>query len=157
MILLIAYGNPLRQDDGAGLVLAEKLEQAWQSLGREVRRVAVHQLTPELAVEVVQPDIEAVVFVDARVADEPSADPAVEVVPLPPAVLAAPVVGHHLDPIVVRAYAGVLTDEPLPPFWLITVPGTAFGHGQGLSRRAQEAIERALQAAPGALAAILSP
>ncbi len=30
MILLIAYGNPLRQDDGAGLRLAEQMAQRWQ-------------------------------------------------------------------------------------------------------------------------------
>ncbi len=30
MILLIAYGNPLRRDDGAGLRLAEEMAGRWQ-------------------------------------------------------------------------------------------------------------------------------
>lgn len=146
MILILACGNELREDDGAGLVLAERLERAWRLQGHAVRRVAVQQLTPELATEVVQPEVTAVVFVDTRVADSTSAAAEVEIARLSPTAVAAPVVGHHLDPTVVSAYATVLTDQPLPPFWLVTVPGAAFGHGEGLSHSAQAAIERALAA-----------
>ena len=41
MILIIAYGNSLRGDDGAGLVLAERLEEAWQGRQVEVERVVL--------------------------------------------------------------------------------------------------------------------
>ena len=52
MILIIAYGNPLREDDGAGLVLAEKLETLLRRLAIETRRVEMQQLLPELAAEI---------------------------------------------------------------------------------------------------------
>lgn len=144
MILIIAFGNDLREDDGAGLLLAEKLEDSWRSQGRDVRRIAVQQLAPELAVEVAAPNIDAVIFVDARVVHETQGHAAVEVAALATASPAPPVAGHHVNPTLVRAYAGLLTDQPLPPFWLVTVPGVSFGHGQGLSRSAQEAIDHAL-------------
>lgn len=143
MILIIAYGNELRQDDAAGLHLAEKLERAWQARGCAVRRIAVQQLTPEIAVEAAAPAVDAVVFVDARLTAAPGSPAQVEVAALAARVASA-VVGHHVDPAVVQAYAGVLTAEPLPPFWLVTAPGVAFDHGQGLSRSAQEAIDCAL-------------
>jgi hydrogenase maturation protease len=60
--LVIGWGNPLRGDDGAGVAVAEALLQRPRA-GREV--LAVHQLTPELALAVA--GAERVFFVDARV------------------------------------------------------------------------------------------
>jgi Ni,Fe-hydrogenase maturation factor len=47
-ILVIAYGNPLRRDDGAGVALAKKLVRYWQKRGITARLLVVTQLTPEL-------------------------------------------------------------------------------------------------------------
>ena len=66
MILIIGYGNSLRGDDGAGLLLAEGLEEAWQARQVEVERLAVHQLTPELTLEISREEVTSVVFVDTR-------------------------------------------------------------------------------------------
>jgi hydrogenase maturation protease len=60
MTLLIACGNTLRQDDGVGWRLAERVE-AWHRPDLEVRRV--QQLTPELAPAIAA--AERVLFVDA--------------------------------------------------------------------------------------------
>ena len=67
MILLIAYGNPLRQDDGAGLRLAEQMAGRWQAMGASLRHVVVQQLAPELAVEIAAPEVAAVVQVQVVV------------------------------------------------------------------------------------------
>lgn len=149
MILLIAYGNPLRQDDGAGLRLAERMAGRWQAAGTPLRSLAVHQLTPELAVEIAQPGVTAVVFVDARAVDRDAAvdDPAalaVVVTPLAAPDAASPSLGHHLGPAVLLAYATLLLDgRPAPRAWLVTTPGVDFGHGEGLSQAASAAIEAA--------------
>ena len=36
-VLLIAYGNPLRCDDGVGLRLAERMAGRWQATGTRLR------------------------------------------------------------------------------------------------------------------------
>jgi hydrogenase maturation protease len=142
MILLIAYGNPLRQDDGAGLRLAEQMAGRWQAMGASLRHVVVQQLAPELAAEIAAPEVAAVVFVDTRVAAGPAG--AVEIMPLAPPDAAMPSLGHHFQPDVLLAYARLLLDDlPPPPAWLVTVPGVVFEHGEGLSEAASAAIETA--------------
>ena len=83
MILIIAYGNDLREDDGAGLVLAEQLASVWQVKGLTVQSVAVQQLAPELAADIAGEDVTAVIFVDTRMTTSPF-DLSVAVVPLQP-------------------------------------------------------------------------
>lgn len=142
MVLLIAYGNPLRQDDGAGLLLAERMAERWQGAGAPLRHLAVQQLTPELAVEIAEPGVAAVVFVDTRAAA--GGVEAVEITPLALPETATPSLGHHFQPEVLLAYAALLLDgRPIPPAWLVTTPGARFGHGEGLSPTARAAVERA--------------
>jgi hydrogenase maturation protease len=58
--LVIGYGNTLRSDDGAGQIVAERVA-TWKL--PNVRSLAVHQLTPELAEDLAHSD--TVIFVDA--------------------------------------------------------------------------------------------
>lgn len=138
MILLIGYGNDLRRDDGAGLILAEILEQAWQSQRVAVKRLSVHQLMPELAAEIAQPEVTAAVFVDARVIAPEEVDPRVQMQPLR-VETQSPSLGHHLDPTTLLIYAEWLYGWR-PPAWLITVPAIDFGYGEGLSQSTQQAL-----------------
>jgi len=143
MILLIAYGNSLRQDDGAGLRLAEQMAAHWLALGARMRHLAVQQLTPELAVEIAAPEVTSVVFVDTRAAAA-LAGP-VEITALTPPDAATPSLAHHTQPGVLLAYASLLLEgRPAPPAWLVTTPGAAFDHGEGLSAAASAAIDAAL-------------
>lgn len=143
MILLIAYGNSLRQDDGAGLRLAERMAGYCQAMGALVRHLAVQQLAPELALEIAAPEVTAVVFVDTRAATELAG--VVQIAPLAPPEAATPSLGHHFQPGVLLAYAALLLEgRPAPPAWLVTVPGVAFEHGEGLSQTASAAIEAAM-------------
>lgn len=59
-LLVIGCGNTLRGDDGVGVVVAEAVDR-WNLSG--VEALAVHQLTPELANDVVK--VKEVIFVDA--------------------------------------------------------------------------------------------
>ena len=60
-VLIIAYGNPLRCDDGVAWRAAEALEGKFPSEQVEILRL--HQLAPELADAVRQREL--VLFVDA--------------------------------------------------------------------------------------------
>jgi hydrogenase maturation protease len=142
MIVLIAYGNELRRDDGAGLRLAERMAERWLALGASLHHLAVQQLTPELAMEIAEPGVAAVVFVDTRAAAGLS--DAVEIMPLTPPETATPSLGHHVQPDVLLAYAALLLEgRPAPPAWLVTVPGVAFDHGEGLSETVSAAMKAA--------------
>lgn len=142
MLLIIAWGNSLRRDDVAGLRLGELLEAFRRERKRPVRRVAVHQLTPELALEIAREDVSMVVFADARDAAAEAGDPPPEILVHP--LLAdprTPVLGHHLDPAAVMACARLLYHKT-PPAWIATVPGVDFSHGEGLSDVAAAALSR---------------
>lgn len=141
MILIIACGNPLREDDGAGQVLGQRLAEAWRQIGRPVRFEAVHQLLPEMAPILAEPQVEEVWFVDARVAGEEK-NPTVRFRPLG-AGNPSPAVTHQMSAEVLLHLAEELYGRR-PPAWLITVPGFCFGHGEGLSDRCRAALNDAL-------------
>jgi hydrogenase maturation protease len=140
MILLIGYGNDLRRDDGAGLILAERLEQIWQSDRLEVKRLSVHQLTPELALEIARPEVTAVVFADARAAIASETQPELQAALIHPE-SSSPSLGHHLDPAALITYARLLYGQQ-PPAWVVTVPGVDFGYGEGLSEITEKSIAK---------------
>lgn len=139
MILIIAYGNSLRRDDGAGLILGEMLEQALKARGLSVTRLALHQLTPDVALSVAADDVKTVVFVDTRVAAPDEKQPTLQLCPLPsdqgPSSL-----GHQVGAASIMAYARLLYEKN-PPAWLLTVPGVDFDHGEGLSSFTQEILK----------------
>lgn len=138
MILVIAYGNSLRRDDGAGLILAERLEQEWSSYSVPVERVEVHQLVPELAADLARDEVTAVVFVDTRAVRPDESDPEVQIYPLSTNHFSSNL-GHHLSPVTLLTYARLLYGKQ-PSAWMVATPGVDFGHGEGLSPLAQQAI-----------------
>lgn len=148
MILIIAYGNSLRRDDGAGFLAADALERILREKGREVERIDTHQLEPELAEKIAAEEVSAVVFADARVAGPDPDGRRIEARRLE-SDFSAPSVGHHLDSRVVMLYSRLLYGKD-PPAWLITVPGVDFDHGEGLSETAAKAVEEL----PGLLASL---
>jgi hydrogenase maturation protease len=66
-VLVIGYGNTLRRDDGVGVRAAELLRA--EPRFADVHVLAVHQLTPELAMDIGAASL--VIFVDADTAAEP--------------------------------------------------------------------------------------
>ncbi|MGV2389201.1 MAG UNVERIFIED_CONTAM: hydrogenase maturation protease [Microcystis novacekii LVE1205-3] len=64
-ILLIGYGNTLRNDDGVGVRIAEIIAEGVKP---HVQVIATHQLTPELAADIA--DASLVIFVDAVLSNQ---------------------------------------------------------------------------------------
>ena len=111
-----------------------------------VRYIVVPQLTPELSIDIADPEITAVVFVDAARAEDHTAIHLHKV----EADIATPTLGHHLDPDVLLVYAALLY-QGLVPAWLVTIPGTDFDHGEGFST----GVEQLLRTAPAVADALI--
>lgn len=133
--LILAYGNPLRGDDGAGW-------QAAMLLAREPKeRVEVlvrHQLTPELAELLSQ--VEQVVFVDAALGGEPGqvACRRIEAVEA-----AAQPHTHYVSPADLLVSARTLYGHS-PVAYLVTVNGAKFDYCEALSPAVEAALPTVL-------------
>jgi hydrogenase maturation protease len=131
--LIIGYGNSLRRDDGAGLILAERLAAAWEDEGHNVRHILVQQLTPDLAYDITAHDVEAVIFADARFALEESDQERRKIrIEAIPQSFAKTGLGHDMDAAELMTY-GELLYRRRPPAWMVTVAGSDFSFGEGLS------------------------
>jgi hydrogenase maturation protease len=144
MVLILAYGNSLRRDDGAGFVLGDVVERMLSEAGLEVMRIDSHQLEPELALDISGEKISAVLFIDARALPGTPGDNNLRVQfhRVVSTENAPSGMGHHLNPQTLLAYSLFLFKKE-PPAWLVTVPGTDFDHGEGLSETARTAINSA--------------
>ena len=144
MVLILAYGNSLRRDDGSGFVLGHVVERMLSEAGLEVERIDSHQLEPEFALDISGEKISSVLFIDTRALPETPDDDDLRVQfrRVVSAKNASPGMGHHLTPTTLLAYSRYLFKKE-PPAWLITVPGTDFDHGEGLSETARKAIDSA--------------
>jgi hydrogenase maturation protease len=124
MTLLVAIGNTLRRDDGAGHRVLELLD-----LPAEVQTLSCHQLTPEISEDIAAAD--TVVFIDADLNPGPA-----QLEPLEPGAGLNPLGGHFLRPQELLAIA-----QHLFAFrgkaWLCHIPGEDFGEGEGLSPMAE--------------------
>jgi hydrogenase maturation protease len=134
-VLVIGYGNPLRGDDAAGLVAAERLGG-----------MAVHQLTPELAERIAQAD--RIVFLDA---DANLAPGEIVVSPVEPA--PGPL-DHYATPAGLLSLARAVYGAA-PQSWTIGIGGEDFGYKEGLTAAAVRAVERAENAVKAGLAFFL--
>ena len=134
-LLILAYGNPMRSDDGLAWHAADKLEGKYSP--SEVEILRVHQLAPELAENVSRS--EAVIFVDAAPAGGPNGHPG-EVryaeIALPQG---APRFSHQLSPAAIMALASQLYGVTARAF-AVTLTGDCFDHGEGLSAVVAAAI-----------------
>ena len=133
-LLVIGYGNTLRQDDGVG----PKVAEAVSSLALPgVRTLACPLLTPELAEAVSLARV--VVFVDAAV-DAPRE---VQTRKLAPA-KSSQVMAHAASPATLLALARDVFGHA-PKAWLITVPVEDLGIGDEFSPLAQRGFEIAVR------------
>ena len=130
---MIGYGNTLRGDDGAGPWVAHAID----GLGHgDVRVIARHQLTPELAADCAI--ARAVIFVDAAVAEAEVTCRIIEPQAAPTGI------GHFGSPGELLA----LTDAAygtFPRAWVVAIPAVAFGYGDELSLECRKDCERAQQ------------
>ena len=132
-ILIIGYGNNLRSDDGVGRYLAEIIDQQELPL---VKTLSVHQLTPELVLEITES--KAVIFIDATASltDEitlQSLEPSQDKTRL----------GHTSNPEQLLSLCKNLYHK-CPSAWLLTIPTNNFEFGETFSDLTQNAIAPAL-------------
>jgi hydrogenase maturation protease len=134
MTLVIAYGNPLRQDDGVGWAIAETLTHHHPAVELET----VHQLVPEQAERLSRASF--AVFVDARRGGAAGEVQRTVVRPAADAWTS----GHLLGPeqllgLCQRYYGRA------PEAVLVSVSGARFGFGADLSPEVVRSIPRAVR------------
>jgi hydrogenase maturation protease len=135
--LVVGVGNTLREDDGAGVVLAEHLHGELSRRGVRTQVRLVPQMLPELAAEIAELAPAILLITDCAVGDDLA-----RLQPLLPAQTFA--AGSHglgaaqLLALAVRLY------EFGGSAWMATVPGFNFAHGEGLSAGAMQAIDDCL-------------
>jgi hydrogenase maturation protease len=136
-VVIIGYGNSLRRDDGAGIVLAGELATHLAHLGLATKLITGMQLLPEMAAELSH-DVSAVIFVDT------SADSVAKPVAIIEIDVDTPTAstGHQLTPATLLVYAALLYGRS-PHALLVTLPGVDFGHGEGFSRQVATTIAQA--------------
>jgi hydrogenase maturation protease len=128
--LIVGYGNTLRRDDGAGVLATELLEDDPSLAGVDV--IAVHQLTPELAIDVGAAS--SVVFIDADGAGEAGAVVVRRVRRSSRARprAAAGTSSHHVGPAELLALARELTGAS-PSAAVVAIGAADLGPGEGLT------------------------
>ncbi|NDJ51824.1 MAG: hydrogenase maturation protease [Chloroflexi bacterium] len=123
--LIIGYGNPLRQDDGLGQVVAERLQAVdWAS---SVAVMAVHQLTIDLAEEASQ--VDRLILIDAAQGDPPAAL-SVETIQADQA--AFDPFSHYVTPSALLAATAAIYGRT-PVCTLLTINALSLEIGEGLS------------------------
>jgi hydrogenase maturation protease len=132
-ILIIAYGNPLRCDDGLAWRVAENLSQ--HDLPDDVEIMTRHQLTPELAFDVSQAS--TVLFVDAVRTGVPGE---ILAAPLKPESQSSAFT-HDFSPGGILAMAQQLYGK-CPEAFAISLRGVCFDHGEQLSAVVTENLPR---------------
>ena len=122
-VLIVAYGNPLRSDDGVAWHVADALEGKFP----DIKILCLHQLAPEVAEEVSR--VDRVIFIDAAAGGEVG-DIRVEAVP--DANSRNSSLSHALSPAAVVALSRDLY-AATPQTFCVTMTGENFGHGESLS------------------------
>ncbi len=135
-VVVLAWGNPSRGDDGLGPALATRMEGLAACSSHDIRVETDFQLQPEHATDLVQCD--AAIFVDAAVnASEPfdfgRVTPARD----------RTFTTHAMSPAaVLAAYRDAFGREP-PPAYMLAIRGDAFELGTGLSAAAARRLDMA--------------
>ena len=140
-ILIVAYGNPLRSDDGLAWHVADALED--KLFHSDVEILRLHQLGPELAETVSR--FRTVIFVDAAVpTDDGNLAGEISIQEIPRARIeqeTASRFSHSLSPVTVVALAMRLYGAA-PKLFSATLTGSNFDHGESLSPKVAAALPR---------------
>ncbi len=123
-VLIVAYGNRLRSDDGVGWIVADDLRQRLAS--PEVEILQLTQLLPEVAESISHAN--TVIFVDASCDGEPGELHCRQVTPPP----AKAQFSHQLTPAELLGVAGRLYGAT-PQAFCVSLTGECFEHGEELS------------------------
>jgi hydrogenase maturation protease len=134
-IWIIGFGNRNRRDDGSGPQVADRLKGRFDAAAG-VNVVSLHQLGPELAEDLQSATL--AIFIDAAQGALPGRCSWRSVRP-----------DFDLGGIAHSLTAGALLGltrmlyKRCPPAWMVSIAGSDFGFGEGLSRAAAEGADRA--------------
>ena len=134
--LVIGYGNSLRSDDGAGQIVARKIA-SWNL--PNVRSLAVHQLTPELAEDIANAD--TVIFVDAVISSKQNLEK-IEIIILEGDDKYLNF-GHTENPRSLL-YLSKIVYNKIPKAYWILIPAINFEFGEKISDITKKGIEQSL-------------
>jgi len=138
-VLVIAWGNPLREDDAVAWHVLEGLRSLRPRPGLPALKLRhAHQLTPEMAECVSQ--ARGVVFIDARRDGTPGE---VRCEAAAPSAGSNPL-AHSLSPQALLLYAEQLYGRA-PRAVVLSIAGERFGMGEALSPVVRRAIPRAIR------------
>ena len=127
-ILIIAYGNPLRSDDGVAWKAAEALQGRLPAADIEI--LVLQQLGPELAESISR--CEGVIFVDAASGGENPGEIRIRAMNADLANAEAPRFCHALPPVALLGLAERLYGAR-PRAYSATIEGQSFEHGETLT------------------------
>jgi hydrogenase maturation protease len=134
-ILLIGYGNTLRNDDGVGVRVAEIIAQ---ENFPNVQVISTHQLTPELAADMANSSL--VIFVDAILSNHTD----IQIEKLT-AISEWHNLGHAESPASLLALTQALYQQN-PNAWGVFIPAINFEFGEELSPITQIGLTKAIKA-----------
>jgi hydrogenase maturation protease len=132
-VLVIAYGNPLRSDDGLAWQAADELSHL--ELPEAVEIVTRHQLTPELA-QIVS-EVSYVLFLDAARPGVPGEVVSTQIRPQKQSSLFT----HEFSPAGILGTAKELYGR-CPDALVLSLVGECFDHGEGLSAKVKANLPR---------------
>jgi hydrogenase maturation protease len=135
-ILVIGYGNDLRNDDAVGQRVAERVAACQLP---HVHTITIRQLTPEMAEMLAT--VALVIFVDVYPAAETEAD--VQIQEIKDTDIAGSL-SHSVDPRWLLTLTRTLYGHAPRAFWVM-VPGVNFEVKIDLSSVAERSVEMALQ------------
>lgn len=126
-LLVIGYGNPMREDDGIGWHLARFLEE--KNEDDTVHIIQSHQLMPEYSEEVSK--AKKVLFIDCKEGPEVGK---IDFKKIEPAYYDAENKStfHHMSIEGILSVAGTLYKH-MPEAWVFTVESNQFGHNEWCS------------------------
>jgi hydrogenase maturation protease len=130
-VLIIGFGNPLRSDDGLGWHVAGQLASKLSQ--EDVRVMAAHQLTPEMAEFASR--VERMIFIDASRVGTPGSLRCDVVVP----VVVPHRYTHELSPASLLGLAKELYGR-VPEAYLLTIVGECFDTGETMSATVEKGI-----------------
>jgi hydrogenase maturation protease len=143
-VVVIAYGNPLRTDDGLAWRAADELQKKFSS--PEIEILQVHQLAPELAESISR--AHAVIFVDAAAPQPGKTHPGeIRIVEIGEhEINRAPnsALHHQFSAISLLAIARQLY-RSCPRAFVATLTGEDFNIGESLSPKIQYALPEFVQ------------
>jgi len=140
-ILIIGYGNLLREDDGVGRLAAERLAEELRE--PRVTVIPCHQLNLELVEPISEAD--CVLFIDAAAHGIPGV---MSLARVKPATVPPESFSHRLEPGVLLAASSALYGR-MPEALALTISGERFDYGETLSPIVAEVLPLAVDRVRG--------